>query len=167
MGKGYIGLGLFLAALGILVLTNVIDLIAWLTPSDSHCIGNECDAGRSGIWVVGAVFVLMGLGFAGLGWFFRNADREDRRIRKTGIRGTAIIRAVHRSSMSVDDEPVANLELDVEAAGVRFSAKCSPVVPLIFLSRVVPGASLPVIVDPKDQTNLIIDWDSPAITDAT
>ncbi len=159
MSKLYLAIGPLLLAAGILILTGVFDPIGLSGGRPTGCTGNSCDAGQAGVWAAGGVLVVIGVVFCLIGWFFASTDRNYARLRRNGIRATATVRAVHRTSIMVNREPLASIELDVVTPTEQFTGTCSTVVPLVYLARLVPGGELPVIVDPGDHTNMIIDWD--------
>ena len=113
MSKLYLAIGPLLLVAGILILTGVIDIIGLSGGRPESCTGSSCDAGQAGVWAAGGVLVLLGVVFSLIGWFFASSDRNYARLRRQGIGANATIRAVHRTSIMVNREPLANIELDI------------------------------------------------------
>lgn len=93
-----------------------------------------------------------------MGWLFKSANSNYKRIVATGIRGTATINRVGASNVFVNDRPMAHLDLTVETDTERYDINRSAIVPPVYLATLLPGTRIPVMVDPRDKTSIILQW---------
>jgi len=143
---------------GVLILTGVIDLVSLFAPNlEEACRGNECGGG-AGVWAAGGTLTVLGIVFTGMGWFFKRADSNYKRIMTTGIRGVATINKIGPSHVYVNKQPMAHLDLTIETGTKRYEINHSAVVPLVYLATLMPGTRIPVVVDPRDKTGIILQW---------
>ena len=72
---------------------------------------------------------------------------------------TATVTAASPTSTWVNGQPVVDVELMAELpGGFPLPVSRSEVVPQLYLARLVPGASLPVSLDPATPSSLRIEW---------
>jgi hypothetical protein len=107
---------------------------------------------------VGVIWVLVA---AGLVWYARRQQRKAARndqIFKTGVRGIATV-LYAGSHATVNDMPLMSLRLDLELPGeaVR-EVKRREVMPVFVATRMKPGLTLPVYVDPSNPKDFILVW---------
>jgi len=100
----------------------------------------------------------------------REAAADEERLVVEGVSGTARIRAVHDTGITVGtdarENPVADLELEVTVGSEPPTLVTSRVViPRLSVGRLIPGSTLPVRVDALDRSKLAIDWDAPVDPD--
>jgi hypothetical protein len=102
----------------------------------------------------------MGLLFFGVGLFAFLVGRNARRLRTSGIRAQARVLAVLPTSMSVNDMPLVKLQVSIELPGqAPYTAESKMVIHGALLVRAIPGASVPVRVDPKKPNKFILELD--------
>jgi hypothetical protein len=107
---------------------------------------------------LGVIWVLVA---AGLLWYARRQQRKAAHndwIFKTGLRGTATV--LHAGShATVNEMPLMNLRLDLEVPGQETrEVKRREVMPVFAASRMQPGLTLPVYVNPEDPSDFILVW---------
>ena len=72
---------------------------------------------------------------------------------------TATLRNVSPTSTWVNGQPVVSLDLLVELpSGIPLPFQRAEAVPQVYLVRLVPGAALPVSLDPATPSSLRIEW---------
>ncbi|HEY3665456.1 MAG TPA: hypothetical protein VGL19_05625, partial [Polyangiaceae bacterium] len=102
----------------------------------------------------------MGLLFFGVGLFAFLAGRNAARIRLSGIRGQAKVLLLVPTNMSVNDMPLVKVQVSIELPGrAPYTAESRMVMQGMLLARAVPGASVPVRVDPKRPSKFILELD--------
>jgi hypothetical protein len=75
------------------------------------------------------------------------------------IAATATVTTVSPTSTWVNGQPVVEITLMVELpGGFPLPVTRSEVVPQLYLARLIPGAALPVSLDPATPSSLRIDW---------
>ena len=108
--------------------------------------------------VVGVVLLIIALRIAA-----GTADAD--RVSRTGLVGTAQITGLTQTGMFLNQNPQVKLDLLVQVPGrAPYPASRKEFVPLIMLSQISPGASLPVKVDPNNPNDVVIQWDQPQAT---
>ena len=76
-----------------------------------------------------------------------------------GIPGTAFIRGMSDTGVNVRDESLLRLTLDVKGAGGdSYQVEIGSLVPDAARSRALPGATVPVRIDPSQANNVVVDW---------
>jgi hypothetical protein len=115
----------------------------------------------SGLWGTGAIWFL-----GAVGMFFyairqgRKAAADDV-LARNGIKGTATIVAAESGNMLVNEQPVMNLKIRLEAPGLEArevdSQATIPMTAVAHLQR--DGTlTLPAYLDPKDPGRYVIAW---------
>jgi len=119
--------------------------------------------------VAGGTGAAMGVGAFGLFWAAtgglllflgqRGLARSNlqKRLREMGVRGTATVLEHTESNLRVDGATMFFLKMRIELPG-RPSWELSRNEPVERSSKVFQGAMLPVLVDPADPSQLMIDW---------
>ncbi len=118
-----------------------------------------------GLGITALTFVPVGLVFSAIGLVSAANARREARLGRLGLPGRATIEAVSDTGVTVNDNPMVKLELQVSISGrspYRVSRRAT--VPRLAAGLVTPGASVPVRVDPEDPDELRIEWNglSPA-----
>ncbi len=81
------------------------------------------------------------------------------RVSASGIAGTATVVSVTQTGMLVNGNPRLAIGLSVQLPGrPEYRAVRKEVVPLMLLSSVALGSTLPVKVDSQKQSDVIIQW---------
>ena len=84
------------------------------------------------------------------------------RLRKTGLPGKARVLAVKDTGITINNNPVAKLELEVkDQFGQRYTTSARIMVSRINPMAYTPGMEVPVKIDPNKKENVIIDTDRP------
>jgi hypothetical protein len=82
---------------------------------------------------------------------------EARRLLQVGRRGLATVVAVRQTGLNVDDNPQAELRLQVSVDGVDpYEVTHRQVISRVAIDSFWPGAKVPVRVDPHDPRNLLV-----------
>jgi hypothetical protein len=82
---------------------------------------------------------------------------EARRLLQIGRRGLATVVAVRQTGVEVDDNPQAELELSVALAGREpYTVTHRQVISRVAIGGFLPGAKVPVRVDPQDPSNVLV-----------
>ena len=112
-------------------------------------------------------FILQGL-VAALSVLFLNSGcmiadslsgmSQVRELRKTGQPAKATVLRIWDSGITVNDDPVAWLEVDVHPTkGAAFRAKTKCLISRLDVPQFQPGSSIPVRYDPADHTRVGVD----------
>lgn len=107
---------------------------------------------------LGVIWVLVA---AGLLWYARRQNKKaahDDWIFQQGLRGTATV--LHAgSNATVNEMPLMKLrlDLDVPGQGTR-EVKRREIMPVFAASRMQPGLTLPIYVNPRDPSDFILVW---------
>lgn len=116
-------------------------------------------AGSKGIYMGVGMLVL----FGGMFYFFYrlffkpliNANR----LQKTGLPGTARILKVKDTGMTINNNPMVKLIVEVKTSfGQKYTTECRVLVSRINPNAYSPGMELPVKIDPKNEMNVVIDF---------
>ena len=82
---------------------------------------------------------------------------EARRLLQVGQRGLAMVMSVRATGESVDDNPQAELELSVALDGREpYKVTHRQVISRVAIGGFLPGAKVPVRVDPHDPCKLLV-----------
>jgi hypothetical protein len=86
-----------------------------------------------------------------------NQALEARRLLQVGVRGLATVVAVRQTGLKVDDNPQAELQLQVALDGVDpYEVTHHQVISRVAIDSFWPGAKVPVRVDPQDPRNVLV-----------
>lgn len=81
------------------------------------------------------------------------------RLHKTGIPGKAVIKEVHDTNVTINNNPQVKLVLEVKNSfGQTYMAMCRVLVSRINPGAYQPGMEVPVKIDPKNEKNVVIDF---------
>jgi hypothetical protein len=82
---------------------------------------------------------------------------EARRLLQVGRRGLATVVAVRQTGVDVDDNPQAELQLQVAVDGADpYEVTHRQVISRVAIDSFWPGAKVPIRVDPQDPRNVIV-----------
>lgn len=80
-----------------------------------------------------------------------------RRLMKTGTPGTALIKEVKDTGVTVNDSPQVKLLLELKNSfGQRYETFVRTLVPRINPTRFQPGMVVPVMIDPNNEKNVVL-----------
>jgi hypothetical protein len=93
-----------------------------------------------------------------MGFLRRILGTEDPDVETAGLSGRATIVSLREGGPYVNQRPTITMELDVDVPGrEHFRAEARQAVGRLVIGRLEPGARIPVRVDPKDPTNVVVD----------
>jgi hypothetical protein len=79
-------------------------------------------------------------------------------LQKTGVSASAVILKVSDTGMTVNDDPVALLDLEVHPEkGEPFKAQSKCLIPRLDVPQFQPGHTVPVRFDPADHRRVAVD----------
>ena len=82
---------------------------------------------------------------------------EARRLLQVGRKGHATVVAVRGTGLSVDDNPQAELDLQVAVAGAEpYAVTHRQVISRVAIGSFWPGAKVPIRVDPQDPQKILL-----------
>ncbi len=85
-------------------------------------------------------------------------EDEANRIRNSGLPATARVLELRDTGMTLNQNPVVSMRVEVHADGVPpFEATLKAVIGRLDVPRVQPGAEVPVKFDPKDHSRVALD----------
>jgi hypothetical protein len=102
----------------------------------------------------GAILLLVGI-------FMRGAGKNRARLMATGIDAVGTVVSAQQTNVEINNQPMVHLTLEITPPTSQpYTASVKTPVPIVVLSqvRLVPGAKLPVKIDPANQQKFIIDW---------
>ncbi len=111
--------------------------------------------------------VLLSLWFAGCGAFSTMIGNltglsEAQALRQQGVPGQAVVRRLWDTGITLNDDPVVGLQVEVRRPGRASYETTIPktLVSRLLLPSVQPGRKLPVWIDPADPKRVAIDPDA-------
>ena len=111
-------------------------------------------------WIFGVVVGAFVIGI--LAFVFSALTRGARikaKLKQNGIRGQGTLVQCNTTGTRVNNQPVYELILTVEAQGLQpFRASHREILSPMVAGKLQPGATVPVLLDPKDPTLFVIDW---------
>jgi hypothetical protein len=88
---------------------------------------------------------------------FAKQAQEARRLLQVGRKGLATVVAVRDTGVMVDENPQAELDLQVAVAGLEpYDVTHRQVISRVAIGSFWPGAKVPVRVDPQDPQKLLV-----------
>jgi hypothetical protein len=124
--------------------------------------GSELAGGGAPLWqyalaalLLAWVALMLTLALIGLSKSMRRG-----RIRATGIRATARVESLTRLGWTRNRNPGARLTLLVTPPdGPPYPATVEAAIPQLHVPRVQPGGEIPVAIDPRDRSMVVLDLD--------
>lgn len=105
------------------------------------------------------VLGVTGFVFSTIGRRLGNLAVPTDHLMTNGLRGTATVVSLGDSGVLVNDEPVVAMTLDVSLPGTTlYRVEVRQLITSAAVDGLVPGAQLPVIVDPNDLTRVMVDF---------
>jgi hypothetical protein len=88
---------------------------------------------------------------------FAKQAQEARRLLQVGRKGLATVVAVRDTGVMIDENPQAELDLQVAVAGFEpYDVTHRQVISRIAIGSFWPGAKVPIRVDPQDPKNVLV-----------
>jgi hypothetical protein len=114
---------------------------------------------RTAMFMVALSIAITGLVLAGIGARLGQVSGLDKRLRATGVKGTAVITSLGETGVTVNGSPVVEFGLAVDTtAHAPFSTTIRQRTPRLLAGAFVPGTTVAVLVDSDDREHLAIDW---------
>jgi hypothetical protein len=118
-------------------------------------------AGTLGIYIgLGMLIIFGGMFYLFYRLFFKPMINASR-LQKTGIPGKATILEVKDTGVTINNNPQVKLMLEVKNNfGQKYTTQCRVLVSRINPNMFMPGMEVPVLIDPKNEQNVVIDYRS-------
>lgn len=118
-------------------------------------------AGSLGIYIaLGMLVIFGGMFYLFYRLFFKPMINANR-LQKTGLPGKATILEVKDTGVTVNNNPQVKLVLEVKNSyGQKYTAQCRVLVSRINPNMFMPGMEVAVLIDPKNEQNVVIDYSS-------
>ena len=118
--------------------------------------------GGAGFSMSGIVLSAVGIVMLVVGLVAKTRGRRRRSVYTSGVRGQGTIHGIAETGMFVNNNPMYELDLEVAGPGIPPTrTKHRESVPLIMIGTLKQGATIPVIIDPKDPKRVVLDWVRP------
>ena len=115
---------------------------------------------RGGMLMTGVILGVVGIGLLVWGAKMNAGLKDAERLKTVGLQGTARVAGFTQTGMTMNDNPMIEMDLDVTIPGRQtYRVNHKEWVPLSLLGALGMGASFPVRVDPADPTKVLIEWD--------
>jgi hypothetical protein len=83
---------------------------------------------------------------------------QTRELRKTGLSAKATILKISDTGLTINDDPVAWLDVEVHPAkGAPFRARTKWMISRLEVPQYQPGRTIPVVYDPADHSRVGVD----------
>jgi hypothetical protein len=116
-------------------------------------------AGSSGPFITIGILALFGGMFYLFYRLFFKPMINAARLQKTGLPGKATILEVRDTGITINNNPQVKLMLEVKNSyGQKYNAQCRVLVSRINPNMFMPGMEIPVLIDPKNEQNIVIDY---------
>lgn len=87
------------------------------------------------------------------------------RLQKTGLPGTARILEVKDTGVTINNNPQVKLILEVKNSfGQKYNTQCRVMVSRLNPGMFMPGMEIAILIDPKNEQNVVINYNSGAKT---
>jgi hypothetical protein len=81
------------------------------------------------------------------------------RLQKVGLPGKATILEVRDTGVTINNSPQVKLMMEVKNSyGQKYNVQCRVLVSRINPNMFTPGMEVPVLIDPKNEQNVVIDY---------
>jgi hypothetical protein len=147
--------------LGLLFLLIGAVCVALLVASPLAAVLGYEDLGLAGAgpsFGLAVTFVPMGLIFTGIGFAMRSAAARAQRLRLHGLRGTGTVMNASPTGLSINNVPQFAITMMIQLDG-RAPYQATSKILMSSPTAVVPGARVPVRVDPQNASEVLIETD--------
>ena len=108
--------------------------------------------------LLGVIFLLTGIGILAVDQWLAGRRRRAERLRTAGMRGQATVLEVSDSNITVNNNPMIKLRMRVAIPNhPPYEVSKRMVVSRIGVGQYMPGSQLPVLVDPANPKDVMID----------
>ena len=144
--------------LPLIIAASIFILVGWKTSPTA-----KTDDGHSLKWfwyVMGACLIgLTTMVYAGLFCFVARSERKAEKMKRSGLRGVAMVLSSGATGNETNNMPQIEMELLVDVEGKpTYKVTHREYVNPVNLPVLRKGAQVPVLVDPGNPRKLIIDW---------
>jgi hypothetical protein len=116
-------------------------------------------AGSSAPFITVFILVLFGGMFYLFYRLFFKPMINAARLQKIGLPGKATILEVRDTGVTINNSPQVKLMMEVKNTyGQKYNAQCRVLVSRINPNMFAPGMEVPVLIDPKNEQNVVIDY---------
>jgi hypothetical protein len=115
----------------------------------------------SGLWGTGAIWIVVSLGLLGYAIRGRLKARKDDELVRNGIKGRAEILGLTASGMVVNEQPMMNVRMRLEAPGIETrEVEKQSLVPSFAVAHIQRdgGLTLPAYFDPRNPDRYLVAW---------
>lgn len=113
------------------------------------------------LFIVALSIAITGLALIGVGWRLGMLSVLNRRLRRTGVAGTAVITSLGDTGVAINNSPVIEFGLDVDTpTHPSYATTIRQRVPRLAMGTFPLGSTVSVVVDPTSRDRLAIDWDA-------
>lgn len=117
------------------------------------------NAGSLGIYITAGIVLMFGGMFYLFYRLFFAPMILANRLRKTGIAGKAVIREVHDTGVTINNNPQIKLVLDVKNSfGQVYTATIRTLISRLQPQMYQVGMTIAVLIDPKDENKIVVDY---------
>lgn len=117
------------------------------------------NGGESGVYIAAGIILVFGGMFYLFYKLFFGPMILASRLRKTGLPGKALIKEVHDTGVTINNSPQVKLVLEVKGSlGQKYTTTVRTLVSRLQPQLYQPGMTVPVLIDPKNENNVIIDF---------
>lgn len=118
-------------------------------------------AGSAGTYITIGVLAFFGGMFYLFYRLFFKGMINTARLQKTGLSGKATILEIKDTGVTINNSPQVKLTLEVKNSfGQKYTTHCRVLVSRINPNAYLPGMEVPVKIDPKNDMNVVIDFNS-------
>ena len=118
-------------------------------------------AGSAGTYITIGVLAFLGAMFYLFYRLFFKGMINTARLQKTGLSGKATILEIKDTGVTINNSPQVKLTLEVKNSfGQKYTTHCRVLVSRINPNAYLPGMEVPVKIDPKNDMNVVIDFNS-------
>lgn len=142
-----------------LVATSIFEL---LLAAGFFVIGFKVPGAAAGMYLTGGILGVVGVVLLLIGLRVAAGSADADRVSRTGLPGSAQVTALTQTGMFLNENPQVKMDLLVQVTGKSpYTASRKEFIPLIMLSQISPGSTLPVKVDPNNANDVVIQWNQP------
>ncbi|MBN1618289.1 hypothetical protein JW887_03015 [Candidatus Dojkabacteria bacterium] len=113
-------------------------------------------------------FFIMGMSFTifpiGLVMFLNYLEKKNlkrvQRFHEVGLSGNARLIGCERTGLTVNDQPQLEMTFEIDNSMFgKYTIKHKEIVDILDIGRLVRGIELPVLINPDNKEDILIEWD--------
>jgi hypothetical protein len=122
------------------------------------------NGGPSGVYIAAGILLIFGGMFFLFYKLFFGPMILASRLRKTGLPGKALIKEVQDTGVTINNSPQVKLVLEVKSSlGQVYTTTIRTLVSRLQPHLYQAGMTVPILIDPKNENNVIIDFSGGAV----